>query len=220
VRVQNRIKAVYRSRGVNASGTSVYSLKGRQAWLAKLPQSSQAAVAHLYAQYDALSEVRKDAHKRLVAESHRQPIASVLETCPGLGEVRVAQLLATVMTPDRFRTRQQFWAYCGLGIVMRSSSDWVQTADGRWVKANVSRTCGLNMTHNTMLKTVFKGAATSILQQHRSSVLYADYARMVAAGTKPNLARVTLARKVAATVLAMWKKKEAYDPAKRTSKTP
>lgn len=26
----------------------------------------------------------------------------------------------------RFRTRQQFWSYCGLGIVMRSSSDWVR----------------------------------------------------------------------------------------------
>jgi hypothetical protein len=71
------------------------------------------------------------------------------------------------MVEARYLTR-------GLGIVMRSSSDWAQTSDGRWVKANVSRTCGLNMTHDPMLKIVFKGAATSILQQHRSSVLYAD----------------------------------------------
>jgi hypothetical protein len=74
------------------------------------------------------------------------------------------------------------------------------------------------LTHNAMLKMVFKGAATSILMQHRTSVLFADYERMVAAGTKPNLAKVTLARKIAATALAMWKKKEAYDPNKRTSK--
>ena len=73
------------------------------------------------------------------------------------------------------------------------------------------------LTHNAMLKMVFKGAATSILMQHRTSVLFADE-RMVAAGTKPNLAKVTLARKIAATALAMWKKKEAYDPNKRTSK--
>ena len=53
--------------------------------------------------------------------------------------------------------------------------------------------------------------------QHRTSVLFADE-RMVAAGMKPNLAKVTLARKIAATALAMWKKKEAYDPNKRTSK--
>jgi|HubBroStandDraft_1064217.scaffolds.fasta_scaffold49936_2 transposase len=218
-RVKNRIKALYRSRGVNVAQKSVYSKKGRKAWLEKLPESSRAAIGHLYAQYDQLEEVRNQAQKELVTESHRHPISEILETCPGVGEIRAAQIIATVMVPERFRTRQQFWAYCGLGIVMRSSSDWIQTADGRWTRAQVQHTRGLNMSRNAMLKTVFKGAATSVLQQHRSSVLYADYARMVEAGTKPNLAKVTLARKIAATVLAMWKKKEAYDPAKRTSKT-
>ena len=48
----------------------------------------------------------------------------------GLGPIRVARLLPIVITPYRFRRRQQFWKYCGLGIVMRSNSDWVQTADG------------------------------------------------------------------------------------------
>lgn len=70
-----------------------------------------------------------------------------------------------------------------------------------------------------VLKMVFKGAATSILLQYQGSELHADYERMLAAGTKPNLAKVTLARKIAATALAMWKKKEAYDPEKRKSKT-
>ena len=41
--------------------------------------------------------------------------------------------------------------------------------------------------------------------------------RQLAGGTKPNLAKVTLARKIAATALAMWKTKEAYDPKKETS---
>lgn len=217
-RVKNRIKALYRSRGVNVTSKAVYSKKGREPWLAMLPESSRMAIKHLYAQHDHLAEVKNNAQKQLVAESHRHPIAEILETCPGLGEIRVAQMIAVVMTPDRFRTRQQFWAYCGLGIVTRSSSDWVQTTDGRWVRAEVKRTRGLNVVHNSMLKMVFKGAATSILQQHRSTVLYADYERMLAAGTKPNLAKVTLARKIAATALAMWKKQEAYDPEKRKSK--
>ena len=68
-----------------------------------------------------------------------------------------------------------------------------------------------------MLKALFKGAAMSVVQQHRSSTLFADYERTLAGGTKPNLAKVTLARKIAATALAMWKKKEAYDPGKKTS---
>jgi hypothetical protein len=81
----------------------------------------------------------------------------------------------------------------------------------------MQKTRGLNRTHNTMLKALFKGAATTIVQQHRSSALFADYEQMLAGGTKPNLAKVTLARKIAATALAMWKTKEAYDPKKKTS---
>ncbi len=33
---------------------------------------------------------------------------------------------------------------------------------------------------------------------------------MVEAGTKPNLARLTIARKIAAVVLAMWKTESEY----------
>jgi hypothetical protein len=35
---------------------------------------------------------------------------------------------------------------------------------------------------------------------------------MLSAGTKPNLAKLTLARKIAATALVMWKREEKYDP--------
>jgi hypothetical protein len=42
--------------------------------------------------------------------------------------------------------------------------------------------------------------------------LHKDYERMLAAGIKPNLAKLTLARKIAATVLSMWKHQEVYDP--------
>jgi transposase len=149
VRTQNRIKALYRSRGVNATGSSVYTNKGRKKWLELLSANSLASMSLLYAQYDQLSEVRERAHKDLVAESHRHPIAEVLETCPGLGEIRAAQIIAVVMTPDRFRTRQQFWSYCGLGIVMRSSSDWVQMSDGRWARAQVQQARGLSASRTT-----------------------------------------------------------------------
>ena len=201
VRVKNRSRALFRSRGLHVTSGSVYTEKGRQAWLERLPPNSRTSISLLYAEHDKLSEVRDRAQKDLVTESHRHPIAEILETCPGIGDIRAAQILATVMTPERFRTRQQFWAYCGLGIVMRSSSDWAQTSDGKWVRAKAQRTFGLNLAHNAMLKYVFKSAATSILQQHRTSTLFMDYERSLAGGTKPNIAKVTLARKLAATAL-------------------
>jgi hypothetical protein len=42
--------------------------------------------------------------------------------------------------------------------------------------------------------------------------LYQHYLRLTAAGTKPNLAKLTVARRVAAIVLRMWKDEKEYDP--------
>ena len=53
----------------------------------------------------------------------------MLKTCPGLGPIRTAELLPVVVTPYRFQSRSRFWAYCGLGVVMRSSSDWVRGSE-------------------------------------------------------------------------------------------
>lgn len=210
-RVQSRIKAGLRARGVPATGKALYGEAGREEVIAALPASHRPAAETLYAVYDALLPIRRSAERELVAELHRHAISRVLETCPGLGPIRVAEILSTVVTPKRFRTRQQFWSYCGLGIVMRSSADWVQTAEGTWRRAEVMRTRGLTRRYNRGLKAVFKGAATSVLSCYDDSEpLRAHYDKQLEAGTKPSLAKLTLARKIAATVLAMWKKEEAY----------
>jgi transposase len=208
-RVRNRLKSLYRSRGVSTSGKRVYGAAERAQWLAKLDPATRAAAEVLYPQLDALVEVGARAQKDLVDESHRHPITRILETVPGLGKIRVAELVPIVITPHRFRTSRQFWSYCGLGIVMRSSSDWVRV-DGRWIRDDVAKTRGLNRNHNRTLKWVFKGAATTVLTH--GFPLRDHYDQMLEAGTKPNLAKLTLARKIAAITLAMWKNEEVYDP--------
>lgn len=156
--------------------------------------------------------VRAQAEKDLVKEAHCHAITKLLETCPGFGPIRVAQVVATVVSPFRFRKRQQFWSYCGLGIVMRSSSDWDQRPDGSWQRVTVNTTRGLNRNHNHMLKAAFKGAATTVIGLcPADEPLRQGYLRQTAAGTKPNLAKLTLARKLAAVLLSMWKHQEVYD---------
>jgi transposase len=219
VRVQNRIKAILRSRGVSVSGKSVYAEKDREEYLKELPDASRAAAKTLYAQYDAVEAIRRQAEKDLVQEAHRHPISRVIETCPGLGPIRVAQMMSIVVSPGRFRTKRQFWSYCGFAIVMRSSSDWVQKKDGGgWERAKVEQTRGLNLNHNHVLKYVFKGAATTVITQLASEPLHQDYQRLIAAGTKPNLAKLTIARKLAAIALSVWKSKEKYDSTKHRKK--
>src|SRR5262249_20544744 len=154
-----RIKALFRSRGVATPGKEVYSKKSREEYLEQLPGASRGAAKTLYAQYDAVEEIRRQAEKEFVTESHRHATSQVLETCPGLGLIRVAQVISIVVSPDRFRTKRQFWSYCGLAIVTRSSSDWVPNKDGGFTRAKVEKTRGLNVNHNHVLKHVFKGAA-------------------------------------------------------------
>lgn len=210
-RTKNRIKSFCRGRGVKTPGTRVYHPERGRSVLEKLPSATAWAVELLRAELDSLEEFKEDARERMVREARRHPIYPILKTAPGLGAVRVAQLMRLIVTPHRFRTRRQLWKYSGLAVVTVSSSDWVQR-QGRWVRAEVEQTQGLNPDHNPLLKDIFKGAATTAIHQSEPNPLRIHYDRLLANGTKPNLAKLTIARKIAAIVLAMWKKEEPYRP--------
>jgi transposase len=212
VRVQARIKSLYRSRGVLVTGVNVYGLRHREEWQSQLPSSNQTRAKRLYDHLDFMLDQKKEAEADLLREAKKHPIYSILETAPGFGPIRAARLVPIVVTPHRFRTRRQFWSYCGLGIVTRSSSDWVQTADGRWIRARVPQTRGLSRQHNHVLKDIFKGAATTVITQRNKDPIYGRYERLLDGGTKPTLAKLSLARMIAATVLRMWKDEKEYDP--------
>jgi len=211
VRAKNRLKAVFRGRGI-ATDRTVYERERRGPWLKKLQGAHRRLAEWLSREIDALLPLRDDAEMWVEEEAKAHPIVKTLSTAPGMGTKRSAQTVAIVGTPDRFRTRRQFWSYCGLGIVTRSSSDWVHERNGDWVRKDVYQTRGLNRNRRPQLKVVFKGAATTVIQQLGDHPLNQDYQRMLRAGIKPNLAKLTLARRIAAAVLSMWKHKEAYDP--------
>jgi transposase len=214
VRAKNRLKAVFRSRGVTTDGT-IYVPSRRTGWLKKLPPVHRELARRLAQQLDAVEPLRQEAEAWLLKEAKTHPIIRKLSTAPGMGPIRTAQLVAIVADPFRFRTRQQFWSYSGLGIVTRSSSDWVPAKGGGWVKGETCQARGLSRKRNPLLKAVFKGAATTVITQLHDNQLYADYQRTIGAGTKPNLAKLTLARRIAAIVLSMWKHREVYDPTRR-----
>ena len=220
VRTQNRIKSLLRSRGLSTSGTQVYSTNGRESWVTKLPTPARGRAELLYSQYDALLELRKSAEKQMLAEARNHAVYRMIKTCPGFGKIRTAQLLPIVVTPYRFANKRQFWSYCGLGIVMRSSSDWVRTQDGQWIKAPVQRTRGLNRNFNHTLKHIFKGAATTVIcRAGKDDPLYQHYQQLLDGGTKPNLAKLTISRQIASIVLAVWRSQEEYDRKKLSPTT-
>jgi len=210
-RAKNRLKAVCRSRGVLAD-SGIYDPTRRAKWLEQLPPAQRTLAEWLAKEHDALVPLRDEAERWLLEEAKAHPIIRKLATAPGMGPIRTAQMVAIVANPHRFRTRQQFWSYCGLAIVTRSSSDWKRDRTGQWVRAQVAQARGLTRQRHPVLKAIFKGAATTVITQMSTHPLHADYQRRLAAGIKPNLARLTLARQIAAAVLAMWKHQEVYDP--------
>ncbi len=91
---------------------------------------------------------------------------------PGFEPIRSARLVPIVVTPHPFQTKRQSWSYCGLGIVARSSSDWVR-AEGQWIRARVPQKRGLSRQFNHVLKSLFKGAATTVITQRHKDPIYA-----------------------------------------------
>jgi len=214
-RVMQRLKALFRARGIRTPGTQVYQPAHRAEWLARLASEGvRFRAAALYAELDVLRNLRPRARAALLAEARRDPAWRVLRTIPFLGPVRVALVLATMQTPWRFRTKRNLWAYAGLAVVSRSSADY-QLVHGHPVRRRrAPMTRGLNRNHNRVLKNVFKSAATAATA--RPGALQAFYHAMVAHGMREDLARVTLTRKLAALTLRLWKTGDHYDPAKLT----
>jgi len=100
-----------------------------------------------------------------------------------------------------------------LGIVMRSSADWVRTRRGAWAKAPVQQTRGLNRNFNRVLKHIFKGAATTVIRRAAEDApLSRHYTKLLDGGTKPNLAKLTRARQLASLARSLWRNAEEYDP--------
>lgn len=213
VRAKCRLNALYRSRGLSPSA-EIYDETKRGAWLKKLPVSQRALAELLSEQLDGLVRAHQSAEAWLLEESKRIVVTRRLATAPGIGPIRAALLAAIIVTPARFRTTRQFWSYSGLAIVTRSSSDYVREK-GRWIRKPIAQTRGLNRNRQPLLKAIFKGAANTVIQQMPKHPLHQDYQRMIGeVGIKPNLARLTLARRIAAATLAMWKHQEDYDPSK------
>lgn len=217
VRAKSRLRAIYRERSVANIDAEIYDPSAGKKWLKKLPVAYRHRAEIFAAHLDAMIAAHEDASEWLEEEANKIPTVALLSSAPGIGLIRAAQIVATVVTPHRFRTRQQFWSYCGFAIIMRSSSDWHIDGSGRKIATRRALTRGLNHHRHPLLKEVFKGAAFTVVCSMPSHPLHADYRRLVENGTRPDLARLTIARRIASAVLAMWKNNQEYDSAKHVS---
>jgi transposase len=210
IRVMSRVKAIYRSWGIACTGKQVYAPRHRSEWLGKIREAGVRRRAEFYyQQFDALRSLRQDVRRELLAEAQKHDAWKLLRAIPFIGPIRAALLIALIQTPHRFRTQRQLWTFSGFGIETYSS------AEQRYVQGELQRAKkpasvrGLNRNHNHDLKNLFKSAAT--VAAAKPGPCQEFYERLLAKGMRPEMARLTLARKMAAITLTIWKKGERFD---------
>jgi len=209
-RTMGRLKALYRGQAIGCAGKKPYGRRHRQEYLEQLREPGLYRRAErLYAQFDSLQQLRREARRDLIVECRKHSDAQILRQVPLLGPIRVAVLIGRVQTPHRFRTKRQFWAYCGLALETRSSADYQMVNGQLQRRSKPVFIRGLNLNHNHDLKNLFKSAATTASAQH--GAMREFYENLLGKGMKPELARLTVARKLAAITLHVWKKGERFD---------
>src|SRR6266851_5679490 len=192
-RVMSRIKALHRS-----------------VWLARIPEPGvRLRAERFYQQLDLLRLLHREARRDFVVESHKYPAVKLLRQIPFIGPIRSALLVALLQTPHRFRTKRQLWAYSGFAVETHDSGEY------RYVRGKLLRNRerisvrGLNDNYNHDLKNLFK--STAISASTRPGPFRDFYLALLAKGMRPTMARLTLARKIAAITLTMWKKGVDFD---------
>jgi transposase len=208
--VMSRVKAIYRSWGIPCAGKQVYAPRHRAEWLAKISEAGVRRRAEFYdQQLDALRPLRHEVRRELLSESKKHPATKLLRQIPWIGPIRAALLIALIQTPHRFRSKRPLWKYSGFGIAMHSSADYRKVQGQLQRSRKQVSVRGLNRDCNHDLKNLFKSAAT--IASVKPGPFQEFYAALVAKGMRPEMARLTLARKIATIVLIVWKRGVSFD---------
>jgi transposase len=121
----SRLKAIYRSWAIPCAGQHVYAARYRAEWLAKITEPGVCRRAQFYyQQFDSLAMLRQGVRRELLAEGRKHLNTRLLRQIPSIGPIRAVLLLALLQTPNRFRTKRQLWAYCGLALRTYTSEEY------------------------------------------------------------------------------------------------
>ncbi|MEW6229883.1 MAG: transposase [Bacillota bacterium] len=199
VSVKNKIKAEYRQNGVFSKSRGVYSPFERTGWLSKLARAEAVFQVNNYcALLDRLCAIQRRALAKMVRMSRRYPECALFEQIPGVGPITSATVSAILVTPHRFQSKREVWAYAGLAVVGRHSGN----------KAGPEH---LNCFFNRILKRVVKSAALEAISQGKNPFAK-KFHNLLSQGVAESSARLTIARNMLAVMYGMWKTNTDFDP--------
>ena len=117
-------------------------------------------------------------------------------------------MIALIQTPHRFRTKRQLWTYSFLAIETRDSAQYRYVAGQLQRSKKPQQIRGLNQNHNHDMKAIFKNAAS--MASRREGGFHDFYQGLLAKALEPAMARLTLARKIAAITLIVWEERSTF----------
>ena len=200
-RIKNKIKAKFRQNGIQCTGATVYSETHREEWRNKLPQevAPRLILDGLWRQLEQSEQTEKDLLAAAKTQAKHYPEIKHFEALPGIGFINAATISAILETPHRFGNKRKLWMYAGLGIMTRSSGGKTYSEK-------------LSSDYNRLLKYTLKQSAEAAIKAADNPFLR-KYLNMTAVqGIAPHRAKLTIARDMLATMWAMWRKGEAYNP--------
>lgn len=202
-RLKNRIKAKYREQGLPVKGHKVYEPEGRQEWLSRIQRPTVRVLLEiLYDELDAVEAAADRLGRRVSATLRHRREFKLVATVPGFGPVSGAVTVAVIDDPHRFPTVRKAWKYSGLSVRRHSSGESkVQT--------------GGSFSGNRLLKYAVMLAAKRALQGDNQFSRH--HVQMLERGLDPAMADKTIARRLLATALAVWKSGKDYREPERTA---
>jgi transposase len=200
-RIKNKIKAKFRQNGIRCTGATVYSAIYREEWKDKLPQEAapRLILKGLWRQMEESEQTEKELLAAARAQAKQYPEIKCFEALPGIGFINAATISAILETPHRFANKRKLWMYAGLGIMTRSSGG----------KTYSEKLC---TDYNRLLKYTLKQAAESAIKATDNPFQRKYLDMTVKHGIAPHRAKLTIARDMLATMWAMWRKGEKYNP--------
>lgn len=203
-RIKNKIKAKFRQNGIRCTGATVYSEKYREEWKNKLPQETAPLLIldGLWRQLEQSEQNEKAILTAARIQAKQYPEVKLFEAIPGIGFISAATISAILETPHRFANKRKVWMYAGLGLTKKSSGGKVYSEK-------------LTTNYNHLLKYTLKQAAEVSIRATDNPFRRKYLDMTLVHGVASHRAKLTIARDIIATMWAMWRKGEKYNPAIR-----
>lgn len=199
-RIIQRLRALFLESGVRVRPP--LSAPGRVP-IRRLPAGASKVIARAHLRHlDVATALVREARTEFTTAAAAYPEYELLQTIPYIGAIRAALLIAIIGDPWRFRNQRTLWAYAGLAVVQKISSEH-RIMNGELVRNDRLRGLRLSKAAQPLLKKIFRDVA--LHASFGRGPFRAIYDSHVARGCRPSIARLALARKIASIVAAIWK---------------